>query len=417
MNNRPASFIKNRIIENIRPWESIRHAFFHDDTVAPVTLGDYLAYSGIVSAVLLVVQIITGLLLLFYYSPHPMKAFESVVFIQNEAPNGFLFVTLHAINAKLIVLMLFIHMFRIMYVSAHRGPRSHQWYTGSALLTLMLITGFSGYLLPWSQQSFWACVIGTEAMRTIPLIGDGVAWLLKGGKEVSGTTLAIFYGFHVILLPISIVILIWFHLKRVWETGVSAPPDMIARIEKESCIGCGLCERICPFEAIAMDTPYGKKKACVDQNQCNGCRACLGKCPTASIGLFSGETPMKREPLFPHGVLNRAVASLVTLIILFAAVFFFHGLLMETRTPADPLVTPDRIKPDWYFMGPYQLLKVMPSEFMGLLTLAAVFLLMVFLPKLDRSGPRSPEKRPVYIFLVKTAILSFIFFTLWGFIS
>ena len=417
MNHRPLSLVKNRVLERIRPWESIRHAFFHDETVAPSAWTDYLAYSGFVSLVLLLVQFVTGLLLLFYYSPHPMKAFESVLFIKNEVPNGFLVVTLHAINAKLIMLTLFIHMFRIMYVSAHRGPRSNQWYTGSTLLTLMLITGFSGYLLPWSQQSYWACVIGTEAMRSIPLIGDGLAWLLKGGKEVSGRTLAIFYGFHVILLPISIVIGIWFHLKRVWDTGVSAPPDMIARIETESCIGCGVCSRICPFDAIEMDSPFGKKKAMVDPNRCNGCRACLGKCPTASIELFSEEIPLKREPIFPHGLLNRALASIGVLMILFTATFFFHGLLMEERTPADPLVTPDRIKPDWYFMGPYQVLKVMPSEFTGLVSLTAVFLLMVFLPKLDHSGPRNPTRRPIYIFLVKTAIFAFIFLTIWGFIS
>lgn len=415
-------FFPTRLVDgfknNIRKSDELKHSVLNDATVAPDRFWDVLSYTGTISVFLILIQVVTGLLLLFYYSPNPLKAFESVIAIKNEIPNGFLFVNLHTINAKLIVLVLFIHMFRIMYVSAHRGPRKNQWYTGSVLMTLMLVTGFSGYLLPWSQQSYWACVIGTEAIRTVPLAGDLIVYLLRGGKEVAGPTLSIFYMLHIIFLPAGIIVFMWYHIKKVWQTGVAAPPEMIAGINPETCVGCGVCERICPFSAIRMMSGTGSKSMPeVDGGLCNACRLCLDKCPTQSITLKSQSGPMKTEPIFPHNMLHRMSATVVTIMILFAGVFFFHGMLIEDKIPADPFITPDRIKPDWYFMGPYQVLKIMPSEFTGLLSLLAIYLVLVFLPVIDKKGPRDPEKRPLYILLVKTSIFSFIIFTIWGFLS
>ena len=207
--------ILQQVLSNMwKKIEPVKKDMLTKKTVAPVTVADYLNYTGTITIFLIVIQLFTGLLLLVHYSPNPLKAFESVITIKNEIPDGFLFVTLHAINAKLIVLMLFIHMFRIMWITAFRGPRQIQWYTGAALLTLMLLTGFSGYLLPWSQQSYWACVIGTEALRSLPVIDLPLLCLLRGGTDVSGTTLLIFYVGHIIVLPVLIGIFLWYHITR-----------------------------------------------------------------------------------------------------------------------------------------------------------------------------------------------------------
>ncbi len=388
-----------------------------NSTVAPRTYWDYLGYSGTVILSLLMIQFITGVLLLIYYDPHSANAFASHVAIKNDVPYGMLFSNIHTAGAKLILLMVFIHMFRIMMTSAHRGPRAPQWYTGMALLTFMLITGFSGYLLPWSQQSYWACVIGTEAIRVIPLIGSFIVWLLRGGQDVSTATLSRFYVFHVFILPITIVVLLWYHIKGVWGTGVIASSDMHALNNPERCTGCGVCGKICPFDAVRMVDHSQKKVPAFNESKCNACRTCLKECPAQCIDLISQKGQQKHEPIFPHNFMRRTITTLIALTLFFFSVFFFHRWIIAAKTPANPLITPDRIKPDWYFLGPYQVLKVLPNEQMGLLALFSIYMIMLFLPEFDRSGPRDPGQRPVYMFLVANCIVLFTIFTLWGWVS
>ncbi len=388
-----------------------------NSTVAPRTYWDYLGYSGTVIVALLIIQFITGVLLFIYYYPHSANAFASHVAIKNDVPYGMLFSNIHTIGAKLILLLVFIHMFRMMLLSAHRGPRALQWYTGMALMTFMLITGFSGYLLPWSQQSYWACVIGTEAIRVIPFIGDFIVSLLRGGQDVTTDTLSRFYIFHIFILPITILVFLWYHIKFVWRTGVIASSDMHAVNNLAKCTGCGLCEKICPFDAIRIVERSQKKMPAFNEFKCNACRSCLKECPVQCIDLISQMGRQKYEPIFPHNFMRRTITTLITLTVFFFSVFFFHGLIIAEKTPADTLITPDRIKPDWYFLGPYQVLKVLPNEQIGILVLFFVYMVILFLPEFDRSGQRNPVKRPVYTFLIASCILLSIIFTLWGWVS
>ncbi len=378
---------------------------------------DYLGYTGTTALVLIAIQALSGLFLLLYYVPDPEKAFGSVQMIRNDVPFGMLFQNLHSINAKLIILVLFIHMFRIMVISAHRGPREPQWYSGAILLFLMLLAGFSGYLLPWSQQSYWAMVIGTEAARSAPVVGNILVSVLRGGDAVTGATLHRFFALHVTLLPVFVVILIWLHVKWVWRTGVIAPPDMYASVHEDECTGCGKCEIVCSFEAIRMRDSGDLKLPLVDRERCNACRSCVNECPVKCITFKSDARGFLTEPVFPDNLLNRLKGVMIALIILFFSVFFLHGLLMAEKVPADPMLTPDSIKPDWYFLAAYHMLRQLPNELLGLLALAALSVLVLFLPAFDKSGPRDFRKRPIYLFLVLGGILSFVILTIMGLLS
>jgi len=302
-----------------------------------------------------------------------------------------------------------------MILSAYRGPRKPQWHAGVALLGIALLAGFSGYLLPWSQQSYWAGVIGTEAIRAVPLIGDGLVSLIRGGETLTGATLHRFYILHVALLPLAFLALIWFHLKRVWRTGVIAPPDMFASVNFADCNSCGKCEAECSFHAIKMSKSEEHELPQVNKDLCNACRACLEVCPTHCITFASDRRAFLTEPIFPDHVIARIKGVMIALIVLFFSVFFLHSLIMGEKVPANPMFTPEKIKPDWYFLAAYQALRKLPSKGLGLMTLLGVLLLVWFLPALDSSGPREPRRRPVYLFMVIAGIALFVILTIIGY--
>ncbi len=405
----------NRVRVRLKAAGTVKAQIFSRSTLQPESRLDYLAYSGTVIAVLLVIQFATGVLLLLHYEPFPSRAFSSLLTIRNDVEYGLLFSNLHSVGSKLIILVMFIHMFRIMLVSAHRGPRSPQWYVGVGLAFLMLFTGFSGYLLPWSQQSFWACVVGTESLRVFPVIGNTATWLLRGGSEVNGLTLTRFYWLHITLLPISIIYLAWLHIKMVWRTGVAGPAKSFADVATENCVGCGKCRQVCSFNAVSMKEDGDKKdKPLIDPSRCNGCRACVEECPNACIFLFKGTEPCRLEPIFPDNIVRRMLAVFITVVVLFGFSYFGHAF---HKIPADPMLTPERIKPDWYFLGAYQFLKALPSETWGILAMLAICILIAILPIIDKSGSRNPRRRPVYMLLVIGGISGFIIFTFWGWVS
>jgi ubiquinol-cytochrome c reductase cytochrome b subunit len=384
-------------------------------TISPRSPWDYLGYTGTMALALLIIQFGSGFFLLLYYVPDPEKAFASLQMIRNDVPFGMLYSNLHSISAKLLVLILLVHMFRIMFISAHRGPRKTQWYIGVLLLAFILLACFSGYLLPWSQQSYWASVIGTEAVRAIPLIGHGLVLLIRGGESVTGATLHRFFALHVTLLPICIMVLAWLHIKRVWKRGVIAPADMSARVNEDECTSCWKCLPECRFNALTMIGSKERQLPTVNKSLCNACRACAMVCPQQCISFSSDRGDLPTESVFPDNLIHRLTGVMAVLIILFFCVFFLHGLLMREKVPADPLFTPQVIKPEWYFLAAYEVLRKIPSKEMGLIILVAVSLLVFFLPAIDRSGPRNPRRRPIYIFLVIAGIISFIILTIAGY--
>jgi len=179
---------------------------------------------GSLSLILFGLQGITGIFLMVYYVPSPDKAYQTVEYITNEVTFGWLIRGIHHWGATLMVLVVFIHMLRTFFTASYKFPREFTWMTGVVLLISTLGMGFTGYLLPWNQRSYWATVVGTEIAGTVPLIGDFITRVLRGGVDLSGVTLARFFAVHVWFLPLIIGGIIALHVYMVIRLGESSIP-------------------------------------------------------------------------------------------------------------------------------------------------------------------------------------------------
>ena len=179
---------------------------------------------GSVLLVIFALQVITGLLLMLYYVPDVDKAFNSVSFIMNEIPLGRLIRLFHAVGSSMMVLVLLLHMLSVLFMGSYKSPREIHWFTGFILLLMAMAISLTGYLLPWNQLSFWATTVATDCASSVPLIGQYLVELMRGGKQVGYQTLGRFYTFHVGILPATITVLIGVHLFLIQRTGVSTPP-------------------------------------------------------------------------------------------------------------------------------------------------------------------------------------------------
>jgi cytochrome b6 len=297
------------------------------------------------------VQVVTGGLLLLYYRPSAAEAYESVQFIMTRVPFGWLVRSIHAWSANLMVAAAFAHMFSVLFLQAYRRPRELTWMSGVLLLFLALAFGFSGYLLPWNELSFFATRIGTESARAVPVVGEHVVRFLRGGKDVTGATLTRFFGVHVAMLPAVATALLALHLVLVQRHGMSVP-----------------------LSVEAADRA-GRRT--------------------------------RRMPFMPHFLLRDLFGWTVALVLLAALAAF---LPWELGRKADPFApAPAGIRPEWYFLWMFQALKFMPATVFGrsgeLLVLVPASLaaaLLLLLPMLQPDGAHS---RRVVRLLAAVAVL------------
>lgn len=305
---------------------------------------------------LAVQQILTGILLMVYYRPTTDHAFESVRFVMTEATFGWLIRGLHAWGASLMIAVLVLHMLRVFMMGAFKKPRELTWVGGVLLFFLVLAFGFTGYLLPWNQLSYWATTVGTEITASIPVVGPGLGTLLRGGEAVGQETLARFYVLHVVALPWILVGLIVVHIVMIRMQG------------------------------LAPLAPVGEKEV-----------------PTPEEGIrFSPEHVSREMVVFPL-----FFGLLVLFVILFPP---------EIGVKADPTVTPEGIKPEWYFLPAYQFLKYLP-KYVGLALAALPPALLVLWPFLDRSPWRRPSRRRTSVTIGLAAFVLTILLGLVGWIS
>jgi quinol-cytochrome oxidoreductase complex cytochrome b subunit len=188
-------------------------------------------YFGGVSLFLFIIQVITGILLLFYYKGSADLAYESVQFIMTKVEFGWLIRSIHMWSANLFILSVFIHMFSVYFEKAYRKPRELTWLTGFLMFVISLAFGFSGYLLPWNELAFFATKVGTDITGAVPLIGEPMKFFLRGGEDVTGATLSRFFGFHVALFPGIFTFLLIIHLLLVQRQGMSEPIKKKERYE------------------------------------------------------------------------------------------------------------------------------------------------------------------------------------------
>src|SRR6266511_1763282 len=328
----------------------------------PVHTQEVWYYLGGLTLFLFVVQIFTGILLLLYYRPSATEAYESVQFIVTKVQFGWLIRNVHSWSANLLIAAAFAHFFSVFFLKSYRKPRELTWVSGMLLLFLMLAFGFSGYLLPWNELSFFATKVGTGIAGAVPLVGRFTMRLLRGGDDVTGATLSRFYGLHVAVLPAITTALVAVHLLFVQQQGMSVPLS-IAR----------------------------KLKA--------GAR-------------------LPQMPFFPNYSLRDVRAWYVVVAVLAALAAFYPW---ELGTKADPFaVVPSGIRPEWYFLATFHTLKLLPSHIFGIegerlgvvaFGLAAGFL--VFIPFLDRRASRG-ERSPVFTAAAVLGLVYLVTFTILG---
>ena len=319
-------------------------------------------YLGGMAMFLFLVQILTGILLSLYYKPSPDQAFESVRAIMTEVDFGWLMRSVHSWSANLLIGVLFLHVLTTYMMRAYRRPREFTWITGILLLGVFLAFGFSGYLLPWNELAFFATRVGTAIVGVVPVIGDELLLLARGGENVTGDTLARFYSLHVVVFPMVAFGLLGLHLYLVQKHGMSIPERFAHQAE-------------------------------------------------------DGTTP-RSMPFVPHFLLRDMVGWYVALGILAALAALFPWELGDKANPFGS--APEGIQPEWYFLFMFQLLKKLPAhigpfegEVVGVLFFGVCGLVVLFVPFLDR-GQKS---RHVLNILAAMAVVFFIVMTAWGWFS
>jgi ubiquinol-cytochrome c reductase cytochrome b subunit len=323
---------------------------------------------GAVLLTLFTIQVATGILLLIYYVPNPAEAFQSVERIMNEIPFGWLVRTLHAVGANIIIIALLLHMLSVMFMGSYKRPRELTWLSGFIILNLTFALCLTGYLLPWSQLSFWATTVATDSAGAIPVIGDELVRFLRGGSMVNEATLGRFFALHVMGMPLLLGLLVGFHLFCVRRVGVSSPP-------------------------------FGSDYQ-----------------PREHPEHFEHEEHHDGIPFFPNYVIKDTAVICFFLAFFLAIVFFAPNLFFPESAfePADPFVTPPGIKPEWYFLWAYQALKIFPSEIIGLGVQGAFMTFLALLPLIDRGAERRPFKRPLFMTCYVLVILLFVAISIWG---
>lgn len=315
---------------------------------------------GSISLLLFISQTITGILLLIYYRPTPDEAHKSIQYITADVNFGWLYRQVHAWGASLMILALVLHMMRTFFMGSYKKPRELTWVTGVLLFIVTITFGFTGYLLPWNQIAFWATTVGTESANKVPVIGPWLQYFLRGGDAVTGETLSRFFVVHVIILPWVLTGLIAIHL-------------FLMRINN-----------LATMEDVGAEKPL---------------------------------EPRHGIPFFPVHVAKEGVVA-----VLLVAVLVTLSVLApwEIGEPADPLTTPPHIKPEWYFLPSYQLLKYFEGTYgavIGIFACSVPFLLLLLWPFLDRGKARHPRKRPLAVMFGIVGVLGAVFLGWLGHIS
>jgi quinol-cytochrome oxidoreductase complex cytochrome b subunit len=190
----------------------------------PEPKGNWWNTLGSASLFLFLLQGVTGILLTMYYTPSPDHAYDSIQYIMNDMTFGWLIRGIHHWGSSLMVLVVFVHMVRVFVTASYKYPRELTWIIGVGLLICTLGMGFTGYLLPFNQKSYWATTVGTSIAGTVPALGNFILKVLRGGSDISALTLSRFFSAHIWIFPAALAGLIGVHLYLIIKHGESEFP-------------------------------------------------------------------------------------------------------------------------------------------------------------------------------------------------
>ncbi|HQX27426.1 MAG TPA: cytochrome b N-terminal domain-containing protein [Alphaproteobacteria bacterium] len=320
---------------------------------------------GAIAMIMLVLMIVTGIVLAMHYTPHTAMAFNSVERIMRDVNGGWLIRYLHMNGASFFFIAVYIHIFRGMYYGSYKKPRELLWILGVLIFLLMMATAFMGYVLPWGQMSYWGATVITNLFSAIPVVGESIVTLLWGGFSIDNPTLNRFFALHY-LLPFVIFAVVFLHIWALHVVGSNNP--------------------------LGIDT----------------------------------KGPQDTVPFHPYYTIKDTFGTLVYLVIFCFFVFFMPDALghPDNYTPANPMVTPPHIVPEWYFLPFYAMLRaitfnigipfteivIISAKLGGVLVMFGSIALLFVLPWLDRHPIRSARFRPQYriALLVWLAVFAFL---------
>lgn len=301
-------------------------------------------------AYLFIVQIVTGILLAFYYQPSVASAWDSVRYITDEASFGWYIRSVHKWAATLMVAAVILHQMRVFFTGAYRKPREINWIVGMFLLLCTLLLGFSGYSLVFEQLSYWGATVGSKITEGVPLVGPFLKEMMLGGDAYNDRTLSRLFIVHAAVLPVAMVGLIALHITIIRLQGVT--------------------------EFQFEDEP--------------------------------AEAP-KHFSFFPDHLLTEVFIGLVLMVLLTALATIFPA---EMGPRADPLSTPEVIKPEWFFYVTFRWLKLMPAT-AAILSMGFIVFLMIAWPFVDGWVRRRRPGSEFSVWVGALAALAIIGLTVW----
>ena len=315
------------------------------DYPTPININYFWSF-GSTAGICLLIQLITGVFLAMHYTPHIDYAFNSVEHIMRDVNNGWLIRYLHANGASVFFIVVYCHIFRGLYFGSYIKPREILWNSGVIIFLLMMGTGFMGYVLPWGQMSFWGATVITNLASAVPLVGPSIVEWLWGGFSVDNATLNRFFSLHY-LLPFVIVGLVLVHLSLLHENGSNNPLGI-----------------------------------------------------TKSVSVIS---------FYPYFYIKDLFAFLILIFSFSLLIFYFPNFLghSDNYIPANPLVTPPHIVPEWYFLPFYAILRSIPDKLGGVLAMLAAILVLLLLPFINFSNIRSNKFRPLFAFVYWFLVVDF----------
>jgi ubiquinol-cytochrome c reductase cytochrome b/c1 subunit len=306
------------------------------DFPTPKNLNYFWTFGGILT-LMLMVQIVTGIILVMHYTPHVDFAFASKEHIIRDVNYGWMIQKFHEVGASMFFIAVYIHMFRGMYYGSYKAPREVLWMIGVIIYLLMMATAFMGYVLPWGQMSFWGAKVITNLFSAIPFVGESVTTWLWGGYSIDNPTLNRFFSLHY-LLPFVLAGVVGLHIWALHVPGNNNP---------------------------------------------------------TGVSVKSGQDTV---PFHPYYTYKDAFAIVVFLLFFCFFVFYRPDYLGHAINyeKANPLVTPPHIVPEWYYLPFYAILRSIPSKLGGVIAMFGSILILFVLPWLDTSRVRSGNYRPIF---------------------
>ncbi len=368
--NAPATAKLGNWFENRFPTLFSAYRVHMSEYYAPKNFNFWYVF-GVLSMVVLIIQIVTGIFLVMNYKPDANLAFASVEYIMRDVPAGWWVRYMHSTGASAFFVVVYLHMFRGMMYGSYRKPRELVWLFGCGIFLALMAEAFMGYLLPWGRMSYWGAQVIVNLFAAIPLVGPDLALLIRGDYVVSDATLNRFFSLHVIAVPLVLIGLVAAHIFALHDVG-SNNPDGI-EIKKG---------------------PKGNQ--------------------------WSATAPADGVPFHPYYTVHDIFAVCVFLFVFFAVVYFapeMGGYFLEFNNfiPADPMVTPLHIAPVWYFTSFYSMLRAITTEMVYVLMACALLAALFAVLKLKLS---SITKAVVLVAAVVACVLMyFLDAKFWGVVA